>query len=1353
MSTTLYQRLSQSGSDTKSLVTSAGLEFGLNENQMNQIGMVESGLQPNAKNSKSSATGIYQFTAGTWGEVMAKHGAQYGIPEGTQPTDPAANAILGAAYLSSNRDNFKATYGKDPELTDLYLGHFLGNAGRKRYVDGMNADPNVEAHTLVGKKQARDNKDIFWDKDGRPRTASEVYSLFGNKLGVVETTGSNTVMSDLHTSNVTERELGRLLGGNQADLEAELAASDLRSKSLDIPMASPKPKPFTDTVADYGLNIPQEAEERSFLDETWEAAVANWRLSAYSVKANEIVLAGLHTVAKPLGLDMEWDGEALAVTQAFSDMSPDEMSNYDPRNPFIPTEAMYEKAFEAGIERKWAEYLGTAMTPDEFIQKVQLVSEMQKAEKARDSVGTGAGIAGAVAGAAADPLSYVSTPLRGATWAGRALFAGAEAAGMNVLSEKLTEWATEDAVKADVAGAAIGGFVFGSALRGVSDKFLNGEAATRMRARQESMALGRDDMTARPDVEIPEGKTYADHPNEEGAVVDALGNTHSKTSLGNPKTIEAAEAEEIRANRGIDLGPASMLAQSLLRSKSNDTRAIAADLVRAPTGIQGGGTGKAKMTAEDILSRIEGQDNMWYIKAMKQRDALVDTKGIGKEAMQREIVTAIESGDLSKLSPEQRAFAESVTELYTRKFDEATNVGRFGNPDAPPVFASRRDPSKYVPQVFEEGKVLAAKARFGGEEGWEGLQEAIKRNWLAQWRADHNGVQARFKADYADELAARSADGKDPQKVLEDMVKEYIEKKSYGISRNGDFTHSSGLEDANLSDSLVGIENNNFTLERNMFDSGFKAMAQDGDEFAINDLRHFDLMNIAQMYNRRINGDVAIHGSTGKDTKALKDRIVALPDGPDRHQLDQLTRLITGRARVDNTMPAFNAAMRGLQNGSMWSNMAMMWTNNLSELSGWASNRTNFVLRNGVKGLNQLMNPQSKFTKADMDDFRHGLFGYELNTILTKSFANTRDYLKERGTGNVTANIAAGLDQVGAVITNQKWNPYAKLLNKTQESLVGLARSGALGDITQEAFGGIKFRPEILKNASVTPAQYKGVLDMLRTHVKDVDGQLKPDVKSIVSDPRSNDLWRLVDYIASDSVTRTGRVGMNYVGQPNALMNLALQFKSFTLKGLNAKTVRLFHESFHGKSIDNAVRMAISVGLMSGLYAMQTHYKSLGIPESERQAYLDRMLEPEMIAYQSVARGAELGPLLGGAGIVLGAVTGEDMFRAARSTVDPRSVGLPKDPLKSEASMVQDKVSSVGKGVTDTVPAARTYAGLAAMLDGAVGVATAPQGYQRDMEKKAFFDGLATFSPNAPEIQFLINAWAEQAGAAGKNTY
>ncbi|MGL5784025.1 MAG: transglycosylase SLT domain-containing protein [Alphaproteobacteria bacterium] len=1346
--TTLYQRLTQGGSDPKSMVTTAGAEFGLTGDQMYQIGMVESGLQSGAQNSKSSATGLYQFTSGTWKETIGKYGAQYGIPEGTPATDAAANSILGAAYLRDNRDDFKNTYGKDPELTDLYMGHFLGRTGRKRFVDGMNGNPDVPAIELVSRKQAIANKEIFFNEDGTPRSASEVYTLFGNKLGVVGNNGeSQSLQKDLHVGNVQERELGRLLDqGVDEQATIDSAVADVTGRSLNIPLAGRTAQPFGDTVADYGLNLPQE-EERSFMDDTFEAAKAEWRLSGYSVAANEVVLSGLHAASKTFGFDMEWDQEALAVSQAFSDMSPAEMMSYDPRNPFRPTAEMFEKAFEAGIDRSWAKYLGTAMTPDEFIRKVQLASEMQEAKKTRDGVGTGAGLAGAVLAAPLDPLSYVGGAAKGATWGARLLFAGGEAAGMNVLSEKLTEWGTEGAVEADVASAAFGGFIFGATLRGVSDKFLNEGATARMRARQESLAVDAQDMTARPDIEVPEGQRYADIPGEPGAVVDEFGNTHSATSIGNPKLLDAVEEEAIRANKGVDLGPASMLAHSLLRSKHNDVRGVAADLVRSPTGIQGGGTGKTSMTAEDVIGRLEGQDNAWYTKAMKQREALVDTQGVGREALERDIVSAIENGDLSKLPPESKAFAESIVELYTRKFDEAVNPARFGNADAPSVFASRRDPKTYVPQIFEEGKVAIVKERLGG---WSGLQKALKDNWLAQWKSDHKGVQARFKEGYEDDIKARIEQGESPDDALENVFQDYLEKKSYGIAKNGEFTHSSSLEDASLDDSLVGIANNSFTKERNVFDSAFESLADDGNPFAVNDLRHFDLMNIAQMYNRRMNGDVAIHASTGKTTQELKDRVIAVQDPKGRRELDQLVRVITGRARADNDNPALNAALRGLQNVAFVSNNAQMWVNNLSEVTGWAANRTNFVLRNGVKGLNQLMNPQTKFTKADMKDFQAALFGNDLNTIMTKSFSNNRDAMLRNGSGKLAANVGAGLDQAGAVLASNEWNPYTKMLNFTQESLTGLARGGVLADITQEAFGGVKFRPEILKNASVTPEQYQGVLDMLRKHVKQVNGEFKPDTNAIVNDPRANDLWRLADYIASDSVTRTNKVGMNYVQQPSALMNLALQFKSFTLKGLNSRTVRLYHESFHGKALDNTVRAAVMFGTMSALWSMQTHYRSLGIPEKDRQAYLDKMLDPAMVSWQALNRSAELGPLLGGVGMALNPIVGGDMFRAGRSTIDPRSVALPKDPLRSEASTLREGGQAVGQAFYDTFPAARTAVGLKQGAGALAGMATAPYGYQRDMEKRSFFEALGSVAPNDPALQWLINQWAESAGAAGK---
>lgn len=1361
---TLYEKLQASSGDLSGLVNAAGQELGLPEGQMYRIGMVESGLKPDVKNKRSSATGLYQFTKGTWNEVVTKYGPQYGIPEGASAKDPVANAILGAAYLNENSTNFKDTFGKDPDITDLYMGHFLGQKGRKKFLDAMTKNPEAPALQFTGKRQVKANPDVFFNEDGSPASLAEVYKRFGNKLSAGEDAGNHlaSMKSDIYVDAVRERMMDREFLGQDSQLDIERAVSSQGNFGLTYGNA----KPFADTVSDYGLQKPAEVEERSFFDEAWDASMAELRLSSAGRYMNEKALALSAAITQDLGIPQDWDNAAAQVAAAFSGLTQEEMLRFDITKGYEVPEELWPKIYNSGIDKKWTEFIKTAKNNQDLIEKVQLASEMQKADETRKKAGLGAGLVGGVVGALGDPLTFAGgTAIKAGSVGGRMFVAGVEGSVGSVASELGLEMDTKGAVEANVGSAAIGGFVAASGLRGLGEAFSNFPASIRMRARQEALDSGIDDITARPDIEVPEGRRYVDHPEETGAVVDESGNTHSATSVGNPKILDEATEEHIRANKGVELGGANMLAYDLLRAESNEVRGIAADLVRSPTGIQGGGSGKTSMTAEDVLGRLEGMDNAWYTNAMKAREAAYDNSMFdisgsrtAREDMERTVVEAIESGDLSKLSKEQQEYAQLITELYVRKFEEGTNPSMFGNTDAPPVFASTRDASRYVPQVFEEGKVNAAKMRCGGEQGWEGLQEAIKANWRSQWKANHNGVREKFRAAYEEELKvrgdaalgkAKEGEGIDLDKLLDEMADEYIEKKSYGISRNGDFTHSAGLEDANLDDSLVGIENNNFTMERNVFDSAFRTLASDGQPFSINELRHFDMLNLAQMYNRRVNGDVAIHAATGKDTKALKDKVVNLPEGKDKHNLDQLVRLITGRARADNTAPAFNAVMKGLQDLSFASSNAQMWINNLSEVSGWATNRIMFMARNGVPALKQLFNPETKFTKADLKDFRDGIFGHELNNALQPSYINVKDALIRQGVGERAAKVAAGVRVAGAAVASPRFNPYTKFLNGTQELLTGMARGGVLSDITQEAFGGIKINPAALKNASVTPEQYRGVLDMLREHVKVVDGEFKPDVAAIRRDPRTNDLWRLADYIASDSVMRTGKVGMNYVMRPNSIMNLALQFKSFMLKGLNARTVRLFHESFHGKKVDNVMRVIIGSVITGALWSMQVHYRSLGIPENERQAYLEKMLDDGMIAYQSVSRQAELGPALGAVNLVFGAATGSDIFRLGRSTVDPKSAQY-GDPLRANATSMKSVGEAFGQASYDTFPAARTLTAPYVIGSSILGWANADYGYQSDMQLRSFYEALGSLAPNAPEVQWFINQMAEEAGASGK---
>jgi soluble lytic murein transglycosylase-like protein len=70
----------------------------------------ESGFNPNAKAPTSSATGLYQFTRGTWRTMVDKYGAQYGIGLG-DINDPKANAIMGGLYAKDNKAELENSLG------------------------------------------------------------------------------------------------------------------------------------------------------------------------------------------------------------------------------------------------------------------------------------------------------------------------------------------------------------------------------------------------------------------------------------------------------------------------------------------------------------------------------------------------------------------------------------------------------------------------------------------------------------------------------------------------------------------------------------------------------------------------------------------------------------------------------------------------------------------------------------------------------------------------------------------------------------------------------------------------------------------------------------------------------------------------------------------------------------------------------------------------------------------------------------------------------------------------------------------------------------------------------------------
>lgn len=140
----------------------------------------ESSGNNNAKNPKSTATGPDQFLAGTWAGLM-KSNPELGLTADGR-TDPAQSSRAMRAFTAQNADALRAK-GIEPNDRNLYLSHFLGAGASPNFINAVQQDPSVPATALVTPQVAAANKGVFFNQDGTPKTAGEVYERMTGRFG------------------------------------------------------------------------------------------------------------------------------------------------------------------------------------------------------------------------------------------------------------------------------------------------------------------------------------------------------------------------------------------------------------------------------------------------------------------------------------------------------------------------------------------------------------------------------------------------------------------------------------------------------------------------------------------------------------------------------------------------------------------------------------------------------------------------------------------------------------------------------------------------------------------------------------------------------------------------------------------------------------------------------------------------------------------------------------------------------------------------------------------------------------------------------------------------------------------
>jgi len=149
-----------------------------------------------------------QFTQAAWLEVVRDHGGTRGLaPYVVAMTtnrdtgeitfrdrrllaellmlrdDSRLSATLAMARLERERANLASVLRRPVTHADLYMVHFLGSDGARRFLRELARAPSRRASDAVGPDSVAANRNVFVASDDRHRSLREVYREVRSTLG------------------------------------------------------------------------------------------------------------------------------------------------------------------------------------------------------------------------------------------------------------------------------------------------------------------------------------------------------------------------------------------------------------------------------------------------------------------------------------------------------------------------------------------------------------------------------------------------------------------------------------------------------------------------------------------------------------------------------------------------------------------------------------------------------------------------------------------------------------------------------------------------------------------------------------------------------------------------------------------------------------------------------------------------------------------------------------------------------------------------------------------------------------------------------------------------------------------
>lgn len=191
-------------SGAASSIARAANATGVDFSYLMNAAMRESSFKANAKNPKSTASGMFQFIEQTWLAMVKRHGDKHGLAELANkvkvdhsgrysvPSNSARREILGLRFdadtaaklagelTAENTEYLAGKLGRTPTNAELYAAHVLGAKNAAILAEAAVERPNARAASMFP-VAARYNRSLFYGSDGRALGAAAALARFDSQ--------------------------------------------------------------------------------------------------------------------------------------------------------------------------------------------------------------------------------------------------------------------------------------------------------------------------------------------------------------------------------------------------------------------------------------------------------------------------------------------------------------------------------------------------------------------------------------------------------------------------------------------------------------------------------------------------------------------------------------------------------------------------------------------------------------------------------------------------------------------------------------------------------------------------------------------------------------------------------------------------------------------------------------------------------------------------------------------------------------------------------------------------------------------------------------------------------------------